>query len=91
MRVVLYAVRVKGGCVLWVRYPKDNSNITRREKNSVILSSERNLPEDDPGHVEYKKFIGEMIARIRSAGLTLLNEKEFASEEKAAETELEAV
>ena len=90
MRVVLYALKVKGGCVLWVRYPEDGSDVTEiQRKNAVIFSSARNLPENDPDKIEYKKFVKETIAQIRASGLTLLNAEDFRFEEKAAEREPE--
>ena len=92
MRVVLYAMRVKGGCVLWIRYPKDGNDITiKQRKNAVIFSKERDIPDVDPDHAEYERFVRETITQIRNAGLNLLNAKDFEDKPAECALELEAV
>ena len=92
MKVVLYAVRVKGGCVLWVRYPEDRNDVTRKQKrNAVILSERRDIPDNDPDKLRYKAFVAEMIELIRSKGLNLLNARDFEDKPVEREPELETV
>ena len=90
MKVVLYAVRVKGGCVLWVRYPEDGTDVTEiQRKNAVILTRKRNIPDTDPDKLRYKAFVAEMIELIRSKGLNLLNARDFEDKPVEREPELE--